>query len=135
MHERALQLVFGVVGQHDSRWQVIVSIAAKAGRPPQTLNEWVRRAEIDSGKQPGISSEMSGRLKALDGANRQFRVSGRTCSGCRILPVSPPGRGSSMSLLAMVTRTSGVSMARSSTPIPEDRRVARQHHGSCRVCP
>ena len=73
VRERAVRLVFDNVGQHGSRWQAIMSIAAKIGCAPQTLNDWVRKAEVDSGKRPGVSSEMSDRIKALERENRELR--------------------------------------------------------------
>lgn len=50
-----------------------MSIAAKIGCAPQTLNDWVKKAEIDSGKRPGVSSEMSDRMKAVERENRELR--------------------------------------------------------------
>ena len=41
--------------------------------PPQTLNDWVKKAEVDSGKRPGVSSEMAERMKALERENRELR--------------------------------------------------------------
>ena len=38
--------------EHPSRWAAIKSIAAKIGCTAQTLNEWVKRAEIDAGERP-----------------------------------------------------------------------------------
>jgi len=56
--ERAARLVLDTGGQHRSRWQAILSVSAKIGCTPQTLNEGVRKAEGDSGKRAGVSSEM-----------------------------------------------------------------------------
>ena len=50
-----------------------MSISAKIGCAPQTLNDWVKKAEVDSGKRPGVSSEMAEKMKALDRENRQLR--------------------------------------------------------------
>lgn len=44
VRERAVRLVFGIEGQHDSRWQAVMSIAAKIGCTAQTLNEWIKKA-------------------------------------------------------------------------------------------
>jgi len=50
-----------------------MSISAKIGCAPQTLNDWVKKAEVDSGKRPGVSSEMAERTKALERENRELR--------------------------------------------------------------
>jgi transposase len=39
-----------------SRWQAVMSIAAKIGCTPQTLNDWVKKAEEDGGRRAGIVS-------------------------------------------------------------------------------
>jgi transposase-like protein len=71
--ERAVQLVLETEGQHPSRRQAVLSIAAKIGCTPQTLNEWVKKAEVDSGRRAGIPSEMADKMKALERENRELR--------------------------------------------------------------
>ena len=73
VRERAVRLVFANEGQHGSRWQAIVSIASKIGCSAHTLNEWVKKAEVDSGKRAGIPTEMAEKLKALERENRELR--------------------------------------------------------------
>ena len=43
------------------------------GLPGHTLNKWVKKAEVNSGKRAGVSSEMAERMKALERENRELR--------------------------------------------------------------
>ncbi|PXW74553.1 transposase [Blastomonas natatoria] len=70
---RAVRMVLDHEGDRPSRWAAIVSIAAKIGCVPQTLHEWVKKAEVDSGKRAGVPTEMADRLKALECENRELR--------------------------------------------------------------
>jgi transposase len=60
-------------GQHGSRWKEVMSISGKIGCAPQTLNDWVKKAEVDSGQRAGIPTEMADRMKALERENRELR--------------------------------------------------------------
>jgi len=51
---------------HSSRWAAIVSIAEKIGCVPQTLHEWVMKAEVNSGKRAGFPTEVADKMKALE---------------------------------------------------------------------
>lgn len=70
---RAVRMVLDHEADHPSRWSAIVSISEKIGCVPQTLFEWVKKAEVDSGKRAGVSAEMADRLKALERENRELR--------------------------------------------------------------
>jgi transposase-like protein len=60
-------------GEYSSRWAAVSSIAAKIGCTAQTLDEWVKKAEVDSGSRPGIPSDMAEKMKALERENRELR--------------------------------------------------------------
>jgi transposase len=69
----AVRMVLEHEGEHAARWAAVVSISSKIGCTPQTLYEWVKKAEIDSGKRSGVPSDVSDRLKALERENRELR--------------------------------------------------------------
>ena len=50
-----------------------MSIAAKIGCSAHTLNEWVKKAEVDSGRRAGIPSDLAEKMKALERENRELR--------------------------------------------------------------
>jgi transposase len=56
--------------EHPSRRAAVTSTAAKIGCTQQTLHDWVKKAEVDSGKRPGVPTEMAEKLKALERENR-----------------------------------------------------------------
>jgi transposase len=58
---------------YPSRWAAVVSIAEKIGCVPQTLHEWVKKAEVDSGKRAGVPTEVADKVKALEREVRELR--------------------------------------------------------------
>jgi transposase len=73
VRSRAVRLVFDHEAEHLSRWAAIVSIAAKIGCTPQTLLDWVKKAEVDRGKRAGVPTDVADKLKALERENRELR--------------------------------------------------------------
>jgi len=51
----------------------IRSLAEKFGTSPETLRIWVRRAEVNGGMRPGITSDQHDRIRELERENRELR--------------------------------------------------------------
>ena len=73
VRERAVRMVFDHQEEYRSQWLAMQSIASKIGCTPETLRQWVRRAEIDQGKRGGVSTTERERLKELERENRELR--------------------------------------------------------------
>jgi len=73
VRERAVRLVQEHRGEYPSLWAAVQSIAPKIGCVPQTLLEWVKRAEIDAGARPGTSTTEMQRIKDLERENKELR--------------------------------------------------------------
>ena len=73
VRDRPVRMVLDHEREHPSRWAAIISIAAKIGCTGQTLSEWLKKAERDSGRASGLTTEMVARLKALERENRELR--------------------------------------------------------------
>ena len=73
VRERAVRLVFDHQGEYDSQWAAITSVATKLGMTPETLRKWVRRAEIDEGQRPGLTTSERERMKELERENKELR--------------------------------------------------------------
>jgi transposase-like protein len=73
VRERAVRMVQEHRGEYPSLWAAIESIAPKIGCVPQTLSEWVKRAEVDAGVRAGVTTSEAQRVKELERENRELR--------------------------------------------------------------
>ena len=73
VRERAVRLVFEQEQDHESQWAAIRSIADKSGMTAETLRKWVRQAERDAGRRPGLSTAERDRLRSLEKENKELR--------------------------------------------------------------
>ena len=73
LRERAVRLVFEHQDEYPSQWKAIESIATKLDIHRETLRVWVRRAEVDDGRRPGLTTDERARIKELERENRELR--------------------------------------------------------------
>ena len=73
VRERAIRLVQEQAPSHGSQWAAVRSVADKLGCHPETLRNWLRRHERDTGQRPGLTSSDAARLKDLERENRELR--------------------------------------------------------------
>ena len=73
VRERAVRMVQEHRGEYPSLWACIESIAPKIGCVAQTLHEWVKQHEIDTGVRDGLSTDERERIKALEREIKELR--------------------------------------------------------------
>lgn len=73
VRERAVRMVQEHRGDYPSLWSAVESIAPKIGCVPQTLLEWVKRADVDAGVRPGVSTADAQRVKELEREVKELR--------------------------------------------------------------
>jgi transposase len=73
LRERAVRMVFDHAPDHPSQWATIRSVAEKIGCTVEALRRWVRQAERDAGKRPGLTTDERARLKQLEKENFELR--------------------------------------------------------------
>jgi transposase len=59
--------------EYPSQWKAIGSIADKLDVNRETLRLWVRRAEVDEGQRPGLTTDERAKMRELEKENKELR--------------------------------------------------------------
>ena len=73
VRERAVRMVQEHRGEYPSLWAAIESIAPKIGCVSQTLLDWIKQSEVDTGARAGVSTAEAKRIKDLEREVKELR--------------------------------------------------------------
>jgi transposase len=73
LRERAVRMVLETIEQTGERVGVITRIARQLGIGAESLRGWVRQAEVDQGRRPGVPTAERQRIAELERDNHELR--------------------------------------------------------------
>jgi transposase len=73
LRERAIRMVQETIEQTGERFGVITRVARQLGVGSESLRTWVRQAEVDGGRRPGVTTEERRRIAELEREVRELR--------------------------------------------------------------
>ena len=73
LRERAVAMVFELRAESGNSRGTLASVGHKLGINPETLRNWVEKAEVDSGQRPGTTTGDQKRIAELERENRELR--------------------------------------------------------------
>ena len=73
MRARAIRMVHEAIAESGERVGAVTRVARQLGIGPESLRNWVKQAEIDNGKRPGVTSAEQRRINELERENRELK--------------------------------------------------------------
>jgi transposase len=74
LRTRAVRMVAELTPGYPSQYAAITAVAQKLGiGTAETLRTWVRRAEVDAGQRPGVTSAEHAEIRRLRRENAELR--------------------------------------------------------------
>ena len=73
LRERAVRMVLETIEQTGERFGVITRVARQLGVGSESLRGWVRQAEVDGGRRPGMTTAERQRIAELEREVRELR--------------------------------------------------------------
>ena len=73
MRERAVRMVRETIAESGERVGAVTRVARQLGIGPESLRNWVKQADIDSGKRPGVTSAEQRQINELERENRELK--------------------------------------------------------------
>src|SRR5438067_9428039 len=73
LRERAVRMVHEAIAESGERVGAVTRVARQLGIGPESLRNWVKQADVDNGKRPGVPTEQQRRITELERENRELR--------------------------------------------------------------
>jgi transposase len=73
LRERAVRMVHEAIAESGEHAGAVTRVARQLGIGPESLRNWVKQADVDSGKRPGVTTEQQRRVVELERENRELR--------------------------------------------------------------
>ena len=70
--DKAIRLVREHAGDYPTEWAAITAVSGRLGMSAETLRKWIRQAEVDEGKAPGVTSSESAEIREPRRKNREL---------------------------------------------------------------
>ena len=72
MRERAIRMVLETIKETGERHGVVTRVGLELGIGSETLRHWVKKAEVDRGLRPGVTTADRQRIVELEKENREL---------------------------------------------------------------